>query len=424
MGIELNVAGVHREPAEDFLQQVGEWLRSGASDARVDWPITSAPFRQPVEISGDRLLALLHPAAEPIDVRAAHGQVVVRASCAPAGPGYHRHVAAVLHELGRRFDVTWDEGTEDPLGLADHRAEVEHDYLLWICALARTVLSEVPTQDNWVSLGLSLGSDRFDYDGVAASWLGPRDSGWFHAVADGDEAAAMAFFPWWEDGWTALTVRNAALGILWNDVRWREPSDADDTPAPLHADALLAEAHRLDPNLDLPWAAWQELRELLGISEPAADGAPADLDERATADSRARLGYRRRAVLTAPVPGWSLRIPGDFTYGWDGDRWWAWDGTREIEITVLVVGDEQTGPPPAAMLQYGANATEGHRGEPIVGGPGDGWWLPSEEDGEIGVQGIASRRNGELLLVTISVPDAHLDWAIDAWRSLRYTPSR
>lgn len=59
MGIELNVAGVHREPAEDFLQQVGEWLRSGASDARVDWPITSAPFRQPVEISGDRLLALL-----------------------------------------------------------------------------------------------------------------------------------------------------------------------------------------------------------------------------------------------------------------------------------------------------------------------------------------------------------------------------
>lgn len=423
MGIELNVAGVCRVPAEDFLAQVGTWLAQRPAGARIDWPITSAPLRKPLDIAGDRLLALLYPAAEPIDVRAAHGQVVVRASCASAGPGYHRHVASVLRELGDRFEITWDEGIDDPLGLADNRAEVERDYLQWIRSLAHTVLTQLPTEGNWVSLGLSLGSDRFDYEGLSASWLGPRDTDWFQAVDNGDEAAARAFFPWWEDGWTATTTRNAALGLMWNDVRWREPSDAEDTPAMRYTDALLAEAHQLDPELDLPWAAWFELRRLLATLEPVAAGAPADLDERATVDSRARPGYRRRPVFTAPVPGWSLRIPGDFTYGWDEDRWWAWDGTRQIEITVLRVGDDDTGPPPAAMLQYGANATEGHRGEPIAGGPGDGWWLPSDETDEIGVQGIASRRNGELLLVTISGPESHLDWAIDTWRSLHYVAS-
>ncbi|WP_433192684.1 hypothetical protein ACQP1G_28775 [Nocardia sp. CA-107356] len=420
MGIELNVAGVCRAPTEDFLDQVGAWLRTGPAGARVGWTATSAPFRKSVEVSGDRLLAVLHPAAEPVDLRAAHGQVVVSAGCAPAGPGYHRHVAAVLHEMGRRFDIVWDEGTEDPLGLADNRAEVEQDYLVWIRTLAETVLTEVPAEGAWVSIGLSTGSDRFDYDGLAASWLGPRDRDWFHAVADGDEAAARAFFPWWEDGWTAPTIRNTAMGIIWNDVRWRAPSDADDSPALHQADALLAEAYRLDPALALPWAAWHELRLLLADSAPIAAGAPGDLPARAAAEMPPVLGYRRRSVRTTPVSGWSLRIPGEFTYGWDGDRWWAWDGTRQIEITILRVGDAKTGPPPAAMLQYGANATAGHRGEPVVGGPGDGWWLPSEDGEEVGVQGIASRRNGELLLVTISVPGPQLDWAIEAWRSLRY----
>ncbi|MGW4768369.1 hypothetical protein ACWEO2_10050 [Nocardia sp. NPDC004278] len=420
MGIELNVAGVCRAPTEDFLDQVEAWLRTGPAGARIGWIATSAPFRKSVEISGDRLLAVLHPAAEPVDLRAAHGQVVVSAGCASAGPGYHRHVAAVLHEMGRRFDIVWDEGTEDPLGLADDRAEVERDYLVWIRALARTVLTEVPAEGAWVSIGLSLGSDRFDHDGLAASWLGPRDRDWFQAVSDGNEAAARAFFPWWDDGWTAPTMRNTAMGIMWNDVRWRAPTDADDTPALHQADALLAEAHRLDAALDLPWAAWHELRSLLADSAPIAAGAPADLPARAAADRPAQLGYRRRSVRTTPVSGWSLRIPGDFTYGWDGDRWWAWDGTRQIEITILRVGDAKTGPPPAAMLQYGANATAGHRGEPVIGGPGDGWWLPAEDGDEVGVQGIASHRNGELLLVTISVPGSQLGWAIEVWRSLEY----
>ncbi|MEV6334901.1 hypothetical protein AB0M12_09320 [Nocardia vinacea] len=420
MGIELHAAGVCRAPTADFLDQVGEWLLTGPAGARVGWTATSAPLRKSVEVSGDRLLAVLHPAAEPIDLRAAHGQVVVSAGCASAGPGYHRHVAAVLHEMGRRFDIVWDEGTEDPLGLGDDRAEVEHDYLVWIRSLAETVLTEVPAEGAWVSIGLSLGSDRFDYDGLAASWLGPRDRDWFQAVRDGDEATARAFFPWWEDGWTAPTIRNTAMGIMWNDVRWRAPSDADDTPALHQADALLAEAHRLDAALELPWAAWHELRLLLADSAAIAAGAPTDLSARAAAADQVPLGYRRRPVHTTPISGWSLRIPGDFTYGWDGDRWWAWDGTRQIEITILCVGDPKTGPPPAAMLQYGANATAGHRGEPVSGGPGDGWWLPSEDGEEVGVQGIASRRNGELLLVTISVPGTQLDWAIEAWRSLHY----
>ncbi|WP_328403228.1 hypothetical protein [Nocardia sp. NBC_00403] len=422
MGIELNVAGVCRGPTEDFLQRVERWLRTGPAGARIDWTSTSAPFRNPVEVSGDQLLAVLHPAAEPVDLRAAHGQVVVTAGCAPAGPGYHRHVAAVLHEMGREFDIVWDEGTDDPLGLADNRAEVERDYLTWIRTLAHTVLSQVPTEGNVVSLGLSLGSDQFDYEGLAATWLGPRDVDWFRAVADGDEAAAVRFFPWWEDGWTARTFRDTALGIMWNDVRWRVPTDEDDAPALRQADTLLAEASRLDYALELPWAAWHELRGLLGTLEPVVDDAPADLAERASHDFGARPGYRRRPVFTSLLPGWSLRIPGDFTYGWDGDRWWAWDGERQIDITVLRVDDEKTGPPPAAMLQYGANATEGHRGEPVLGGPGDGWWLPSSDTDEAGVQGIASHRNGELLLVTISVPDAEMNWAIETWRSLRYSP--
>lgn len=407
MSVGISVAGTSREQdGPRLLATLVDWLRAGPVGVRL-WS---------ADVRDDLLLARLHPATEPLMIRATHGQVAASANCSAGGPGYHRHVADVLHEAGRALDIRWTDVAE--LSAAVDRDWVTAEHLQWLTEIARVTLERAPEQAGQFLLAMPLDGDRFEHDAMALSGLGPRELAWCLDVAGGDRDAARSFFPWWDDGWCAATVRDAALGIMWTEVRWRPPSDHDDTPALHQADDLLAEAHRLDPTLPLPWAGWHELRQHLATLETIADGAPADLPDRATHDTSPPIGYRRRPVTTSPLPGWRIRVPGEFTYGWEGNRWWAWDGKRQIDLSVFGVADEQRGMPSDDLIRFAMRTAP--TGERLDGGPGPAVVVSDQPDVPRAVHGYASARAGELLLVTVtgSEPD-DLPWAVETWRSLR-----
>ncbi|AKF11787.1 hypothetical protein [Sandaracinus amylolyticus] len=373
---------------------------------------------------GRPLLALaIHPAAEPLRViDVGRGRIVVEATTGTAGPGYHAHVAELLHAASDALGIAWDH-VEDESGYFESRDRraLEDATKIWLATTAMEILSLHARGVRGVQLSLPEGT-IFEHPGVLATPMGPRDVAWIERVArtPGD---GIDVFPWWEHGETAKTLRDAAIAAMWIDVRWRPP--ILDAERALFERVLgwLDRGQTLAPDLEWPWREQSELLERLGEDSLRATR----VHLRASAlPPAAAIGYRRNPVRVTLSGGWSMRVPGELAERWEErGTWVAWDASRSVWFNSLEVEGTTSSDKTLAAL-------------PEIEGEGDlmgfdrgplravARFADGEEDGQRLVQLHAHAALGAHAAfgTVVITKDDDREWALETWSSLVHVEER
>jgi hypothetical protein len=285
-----------------------------------------------------------------------------------------------------------------------NRDAVEAAHLAWLVARLRAGEGKRRTR---IGMG---DAPSFHLDAPIHTAMGPRDEAWRAAVLADPRRGADAF-PWWGSG-PGDAARSRALRALWFDVPWREPLDDDERALLTRVDADLRVAYRAEPRRALPWPAWAELQGWLDDD----DAVVAEVARRA-GDEVATIGYRRWPMTVDLSGGWSVRLPGDMVAGWDedGGRLWATNGAQAVEfVSVTAVGQRD----PAALL---AAAPERHPVSAHHAAGGLCGRVEHQIDDDVHLfHGIMAAPEAVALL-TLKGEAADEAWAIEAWRSLRWS---
>lgn len=250
-----------------------------------------------VDVSAKKVVVKFHPHAPTGRISVLpDGDLECSIDTFALGRGYHAHVLAQLQPLLDELDFVWT--TDD-----------EPDFLAHLREVAPTVTRiGIPVHREYI------------VDAPVLTALGPRDAAW-------QRDPRPDLWPWDRSG-PGTRERCDALLAMWHEIPWREPLDPEEIAAMERVDRLLRVAH--DHQLDVPIAAWNELRGYLEL-EPIAGATDA-----------APIGYRRYDVISE-LDGWKLRLPGSFLGGWKDDVYVATDGERSLELATFAVDGEQLG---------------------------------------------------------------------------------
>lgn len=427
--------------AAALVGAIDEWLPGASADA-LRGHVRGAR-------TGDGALEVrLHPAARPIRIEASDlGVVTVSAMTVPVGPGYHTFIVSLLERMGDEHEITWaplatpssvaagrvavvaaaadPESSIDPTGAfgSGDRRDAERGHLGWL----RSALIAVRDARRQRADGLHLATPpgvRFTFDGAVATVLGPRDDAWLErALADPRVAADV--WPWVADAMDARYLLNRALCLLWLDVRWRPPINADEIALDDEVLSLLRRAYPLEPGIAWPWREWREIFQLRGLPDQATrqllDRGAGPLVGGAPAEDDMPIGYRRRPV-TIIHEGWALEVPGSFTSTRTTEEWAGGEAGRSI--TLAGVETAQGGQPMSADLflrqvagHLGHDAIEHDDG--VVRGRARLASDPSSGIEVATVEGFSAvRGRGAAIRIEIDDPQ-DWKWALDTWRSLR-----
>lgn len=298
MSVGLSLHGTFKSPKRHSLEALAEHFAGALSEDAVQ-------LYQ--EEDQEELGLVVHPAAEPVYVKADDREVVLTANTSSGGPGYHVRVVELAEAAGKALGITWDppsedEEEEDPLthdetGYLAHRdvEKVKEEMTAWARSIAALSLDK--SAHGGLILSMSP-NPRPVFEGFAATSLGIRDRAFFERFSEPD--GVQDFFAWWEPGTDGARYhRGVALALLWNEAVFREPIDDDEAATMDRALDALEKAHALDAKLPLPFDAWRELAAIRGRE------APSDADP-----GGPRVGYRRGKMT------WMV---GPFTFDLDGD---------------------------------------------------------------------------------------------------------
>jgi hypothetical protein len=333
---------------------------------------------------GGALTVVLHPAAPALRIAVgAEAEITVAGDADAVGPGYCDEALARMAPVLDELDYAWDD------------APSPRDAML-----------------GWLARELGAGATRigmpagraFLVDAPIQTAMGPRDAGWRDRVL-ADPAAGADAFAWIERGPGQL-ARSRALLAMWHEVPWREPLDQAERAVMARVDADLCAAREADRELALPCAEWAELVAHLGAAERAAELA-------GLATGPAAIGYRRFDMVV-DVGGWSLTLPGGFVGRWedDGERYWATDGERAIELTEF----ETTEADPAKLVDVAPPL------HPVIDQLADGdrrGRAEAHDDGALRVVHGLIAVAPHVAILTCKGAARHEPWALATWRSLR-----
>jgi hypothetical protein len=402
---------------EELLLEADAWLRNEPRETvratRLGVDATNRPA----------LFAMLHPAAPDVAIVASEsGRLILTASTAVAGPGYHTFLAQLVRRLGTDLDVTWAlcDGvveTDELLFEPPDRESVEREMLGWLMPALQAARSARARGAEMVHLGLSAGT-RFTLSGAVATILGPRDDAWLE-TAIRQPVTAVEIWPWWSDATDARYLLNRALCLMWTEVRWRPPGIVDEAVLVDEVRSYLRRAHGLDPTLAYPWREWAELLRLRGGEDPLAERINAGARQ---ADAGPLIGYRRGQV-TATHEGWSISVPGSFAERRGADEWWGGEAGRSVTLAATTTGTHGGRPMPPEMFldqvagQIGTDAIQ-HRLGPVVGKAR----LTTDTSSGIEVAVLdgysAVVGSGAAVKIVFDSP-ADWEWALETWRSLQ-----
>jgi hypothetical protein len=423
MGLGISVTGqaskrgpLRRTPTPDQLaEQIGAWLHDNAPDTLRGTRLGR------IEPDSPALLVDLHPAAEPVRVVVSgEARVSVTAPTASIGPGYYRYLGQLLGRLGEEIGISWEEPGDDgrPGGHFgrgnEDRPEVVRRHLLWLRDTLLGVREAGERGLGPVQL-CRVDGDRYEFDGVLATVLGPRDETWL-ARAIADPRIAIDIWPWWTDAMEARYLLDRASCLMWTTVRWRVPADEHEAAVFDEVNRLLQKAYPLDPSLPYPWREWCQLIELGG---PAFRGSDL-IRDRAAAAQGPLIGYRRQPV-TIVHAGWALEIPGTFAERWSDGEWWGGEAGRSVTLAAVDTGDHDRGVSPERFLrQVAAELGEdalSHRSGPVVGRARLG--VDPSSGVEVAVLEGYSAIVGSGAAIRVVIDDpADWEWALGMWRSL------
>ena len=405
-----------RTEARDWLARAAMWFEA-VGDAVLDTRLVRDADEKPI------LLAAFHPAAEPIELRlGASGKVRLAATTSPAGPGYHAYLCRTLKLFANDFGFTWDTPAPDLdpgryFVVAD-ATKLETHFDRWLSARCAALLASGGPY--WLGMPRQ---PAFLHPGPVLTPLGPKPLDWLRVVS-ADAACGRGFFPWWKPDLDAAFYRGRALAELWLEFRGAAPRTEAEGEQIDQVAADLANAFDLNPDLDLPWAAWADViaaieQDALGCTvEPVSAQLKAEVRRRAEGQP-AEIGYRRHPVRVALSGHWHITIPGRFAAAWDEDHraWSAWDAGRSVWFRGTHLSEE--GPTPAVAF------AAARRGLP----PGDAvpaaglmaaTFGPHTDDGKSvwRLSGVAAAA-GSLAACNIYFADPDdRAWAVGVWQSL------
>lgn len=411
--LELHVIGqaskrglIPRTPApERLLADMDEWLRREYPDE-----LRSSDLRDRV------LTAELHPAAPPVSIAVDEaGQVRVSGETAPGGPGYHRFVGRVIDRLGDEVGISWAAET---VGLAfAERPDVERAYLTWLGPQLARARESRRRGARPVHLGTRPGV-HYHVDGALLTALGPRDDAWLES-AIADPRVAIEITPWWLDATDGHYLRNRALALMWEEVRWRAPAIDSEKAILDEVHRCLSRAYPIDPDLDYPWREWSEIIAARGITDAMSRGVFARLAREP--GLQAVIGYRR-APVTISHEGWALTIPGEFAERRTAEEWWGASTGKTITLAATATGTDGGGRLTAqgflgqVASDLGTDALHHEAGDVR----GRARLSTDASSGlEVGVLDGFSAVTGSGAAIRITFDDADdYAWALETWRSL------
>jgi hypothetical protein len=254
----------------------------------------AAAFR--IRRGQDGLLVSFHPAAPDIVFSVEGGHVVMTAETIKAGPGYHAFVVGLIDYLSRHHQWVWTFRSASRRFADDTGFYHDRDFAALQATMAGEFaglcegLAQVEPCENsipyciWLPTDFSLATNAF-----AATSLGFRDRAFF------EQPSPERFFPWWEQGLTAQTVKNMALAKMWLEVSWAPETDSD-----------RAELEKTQGLIDRARALGAGFADDEGAGDIAALLRGETL---ATRDSAGRIGYWRQDIWYSDSDGWSVPLP-------------------------------------------------------------------------------------------------------------------
>src|SRR4051812_49299930 len=206
----------HKQP--DLLHRIEAQVLDACSDL---WPTT---YHQTYE--GKPMLGVrLHPGGEDVEfVMEDHDTLTVTANTSSVGPGYHIFVCGLLHNLGSKLRLKWQEPTDeicDETGYFHSGAQqaVFDAMLKWLKVLSAMFFDGTLEDSTEIALAMPM-EVRFESNARAITPLGPRETDWLTNTAE-DPSQGTDFFAWWEPGLNAKYFLGRALVQMWSEVRWR-----------------------------------------------------------------------------------------------------------------------------------------------------------------------------------------------------------
>lgn len=363
----------------------------------------------------------LHPAGESIEVYREKDDLVLSAKTSTVGPGYHAFVVGLLDRLGAELKLEWREGEwggdETSYYAARDREALEREMLAWARALAGSVLRDTTGLTN-IAISMPM-SPQFLFKAFAQTPVGPRSREWFEAV-ERDASRGADLFPWWEPGLGAGFHLGVALTRMWCDVRWAEPQTDEDDDVLFEVLESLDAAYALDDSREYPWAAWAEL---LALADSEDGTLRARVEARAaSAPATTPIGYRREDVRVTPFRGWSVQVPGSFS--WEHDEhgaFSAWRDGRTVWFSAFRLRGESAEKPLRELVRETKQQGESFDFEEdeLVSHA----VLSEKDDAEGEAAYILSAQAavpGRLAALTVAFPDmADREWALATWKSIR-----
>lgn len=425
------------ETPEKFVQRIAKWSRRATGLFGYIADVEEYP-----EAAHPTVTLQFFPAAEPVEFTLEQpGIIVVSANCTSMGPGYHQWLCDdMLDKFAKSLGVTWfdDDGDacHDETGYfyRRNRAELEQSYLSWLGAVSEQI-KQMSAQDYGDIMLAMPASPLFVDCGYVVTPMGPRDYLWVERVSD-NPASGRDFFVWWDEGETPQTTLNAAVCLMWTEVRWREPKTESERRTFSRLGLLLRKLMSHSGDLIIPWREWQEILPWTEtkLSEGKTDTflrqqhseevmfvlANVDLDD----PDRPLIGYRRQGkTCTHFDDGWQITVPGSFSEEVQDDGTWvAWEFRRTVRLTRLnVVAKGGTPPPREEMLERAREREAEDALDRIDDGDGLATIRPYEEEGEplLCLNGY-SAVDGSLAILSVYFADTRdRDWAVEVWRSVR-----
>lgn len=347
-----------------------------------------------------------HPAAEPVELTLDSSTLTFSAKTSSAGPGYHRLATNFMDVLASRLALVWepvDDGEIDETGFFRHRDfdRLQEEMQSFLRALCRSIVKSENANGWMLNMPLGFEPDHAD----VATPIGEWPLATFEEAAKDDDALSrfsQAFYPWWEEELTPTALRNCAIAVMWQSIKWHPPQNDHEKQELEAVLDTLKQVTAMAPALSIPTREFLELKTLL-------TGKEIDL-------SMPGIGYRRRTCRQKLTGNWSLRIEGYFydkdddgtLCFWFGDRvaWfssYSFKPTREATITDVADGKEK------------ADHFVEHHG--LVGRATTTW---KEEDGGYFSMSCRFQSFGTTAVLTLIFPnESDRGWAKTVFRSVR-----
>ena len=245
------------------------------------------------------------------------GQWQIKAGCdtTPGGPGFHKAVADLFTELGKK-DLK-DLQVEDPTGYWEDRdfdRLVREHYLPWLEGELRGALAQLETAHG--SVPLFWVEDEYTPEEVPDTVytpVGRFSKEWIQERLDQGRLRELGerMFLWPRASKDALYYRNGALKRMCQDCCFA-PSDRHYSDEQVNQFVLnwLEQAARMDPSLPMPAEAYRELCIMDGRGFSIPEETP-ELDDGFSP-------YHKGELMQSYETLW-LPLPGVYRYEWDGD---------------------------------------------------------------------------------------------------------